>query len=213
MSPEEKEMADFLYFTATDIDQEAETEVRSRYDQFVQACGARTERQVLEQQADMDAYAEAWDNDRADYERAERAQARGELHTAAEWYRKPADNDFADSALKLAEVLERIAVLHLMTMPSNRAAASELYLVIEEASKRYIEALMAGDISFDEWEIRHERLLNYLDPSRVADDPMPTAAASAQKPWANGPRPKAKPRPPVSGNDKPYLQKSRAKGN
>jgi hypothetical protein len=213
MSQEEKEMADFLYFTATDIDQEPETEVRSRYDQFVQACRTRTERQVLEQQADMDAYAEAWDNDLADYERAERAQARGELHTAAEWYRKPADNDFADSALKLADVLERIAALHLMTMPSNRPAASELYFVIEEASKRYIEALMAGDISFDEWEIRHERLLNYLDPSRVANDPTPTTAASAQKPWANGPRPRTKPRPLASGNDKPYLQKSRAKGN
>jgi hypothetical protein len=204
MSPDEEEMADFMRLTAADIDHQSDIKTQSRYEKFVQACEARSERQVLDQQADMDAYSEAREKDLADYERAKRAEASGELHTAAEWYRKAADNDFADSALRLAEVLERIAKRHL-AMPSSRAAASELYLSIEEASKSYIAALVAGDISFDEWEIRHEQLLNHLYPSRVPNRPT---VASAEKPRKNSPKSQAKSLSLVSVDDKPDLQKT-----
>jgi hypothetical protein len=190
MSSERQELAGFMRTTAVGIDREPEAETRARYSRFLVACIARTEREVLDHQADMDAYAEARDKDLADYERAQRAEASGELHTAAEWYRKAAGNDFADSALRLAEVLERIAERHLST-PGGRAAASELHLIIEEASKSYIAALMVGDISFDEWEIRHERLLSYLNPAGVPTRPVLTIAVSADEPAANDPKSRA----------------------
>jgi hypothetical protein len=207
VSPEEKELDDFLRLTAVSIDQEPEAEARSRYAQFMEACKARTERQVLDQQADMDAYAEARDKDLADYERAERAEASGELHMAAEWYRKAADNDFADSALRLAAVLERIAERHLTT-PISRAAASELHLAIEEASKSYIAALMAGDISFDEWEIRHERLLNCLAPSGASCRPVLTIA-STDEPKTNDPNSRPESLSLASADDEPSPQQTR----
>jgi len=207
VNSQEKELADFLRFTAVGIDQVPDAEAGSRYAQFVKACKARTERQVLDQQADMDAYAEAHDKDLADYERAERAEASGELHTAAEWYRKAADNDFADSALRLADVLERIAARHL-TIPSSRAAAGELHLAIEEASKSYIAALVAGDISLDEWEIHNERLINYLDPSRASTRPVLTIAASVDEPKTHGSKSRPESLYFISGDDKPSPHKT-----
>jgi hypothetical protein len=185
---EEKEMADFLRASAANIDQAPEADTRRRYTQFMEACQARTQRQALNKQTDMDAYAEARDKDLADYKRAERAEACGDLYTAAEWYRKAADNDLADAALRLAEVLACIAERD-SSMPGSRAAASELRRVVEEASQWYITALMAGDIELDEWEIRHERLLSCLDPSKPSSRPVLTVAASTEEPQRNGPRP------------------------
>lgn len=202
MSAEEEDMACILRQSAATIEQQSETVTRRRYAQFIETCKARTKRQVLNQQAEMDTYAEAWDKDVADYERAVGAEESGDLHTAAEWYRKAAGNDFADSARKLAEVLEGIARRHL-TKPGGRAAACELQLVVEEASKAYIAAFMAGDIDEDELGPRLDQLLNYLHPARASNRPVLTIAASAEpdgeepEPSEPGPRPESLPAAPA----------------
>jgi hypothetical protein len=185
----DEEMDDFLRDSAATIDQASEAVTCRRYAEFMEACQARTERQVLNQQADMNTYAEARDKDLADYERAERAQAIGDLHMAAEWYRKAAGNEFADSALKLAKILELIAERHVAT-PGHRAASGELFHVVEEASYSYIAAYMVGDIETDELGTRLDQLINYLDPTRASSRPVLIIAASTDEPETNEPRPR-----------------------
>lgn len=172
----DKEMSAFLRRSADNIEQAPDAVTRRRYAQFMEACKARTEREVLNQQTDMDGYADARDKDLADYERAERAYANGDLHLAAEWYRKAAENDFADSALKLAEVLERILGRHFTT-PERRAASGELFHIVEEASLSYLRAYMVGDIETDEWK-GSDRLISYLDPATASTRPVLTIAVS-----------------------------------
>lgn len=180
--------------SAATIDQVSDVEMHHRYTRFMEACSARTEREVLNQQADMDGYADARDKDLADYEHAERAYTSGDLHTAAEWYRKAAENDFADSALRLAKVLESIVEQHL-ARPGCRAGSGELFRVVEDASHSYITAYMLGDIKQEELVRRLDRLINYLSPA-VATRPGLTIAVDTDpcedKQGMREPRPQGK---------------------
>lgn len=121
----------------------------------------------------MDSYADARDEDLADYERAE---AGGDLHTAAEWYRKAAENDFADAALRLATVLGTIAEQYLNRPGRRRAAPDELSFV-SEASHWYIAAYMAGDINSDDFVGSLERLIIRRDTARGSASPPPLLPA------------------------------------
>lgn len=188
MTPDE-EMSGFLRESAVTIDQASDDVTRRRYAKFLEACKARTEREVLNQQTDMDGYADARDKDLADYERAERAYAGGDLHAAAEWYRKAAENDFADSALRLANVLERIAEKHLAA-PVRRAVSDELSRVVEEASRWNIAAYTVGDIGTDEVVKRLERLMKYLDPTRPVLTIAPSTDSGAGEHEPSRPRPR-----------------------
>jgi hypothetical protein len=169
---------DELRRAAASIDEAPDAVIQRRLARFKETCDARSDREVLRQQADMDVYLEAHDKDLADYERAERAYVNGDMALAAEWYRKAADNDFADSALRLAMVLDALAEKYL-TMPGRTTTGPDEDNLVIEASHWYLTAYMAGDIERDDAVELIERLITRHDPTTASTRPVLVVATSA----------------------------------
>jgi hypothetical protein len=195
---------DDLRAAAASIDQAPDAETRRRLAQFKETCRARSDREALRDQMDMDSCVDALDKDLADYQSAEAALASGDLITAAEWFRKAAENDFSDAALRLAMVYEEIAGKHLARPGRATPGPDELHFVVE-ASTWYVAAYAAGDIESDEAGERVEQLLTRHDPAGISARPrleLVPAGADANDGTAGQPGPRS-PSPTHAGSDMP----------
>jgi hypothetical protein len=129
--------------------------------------------------ASQDADLDATQLDEAAYQLARQYHADGKLAAAARWYRTAALNDYADAALQLGYVLERLAENYLNGPLSAAVVRDELNLVID-AAQWYADALGAG--YFEEAAERVDRLISRHDPSRPRSAPHAPVARPAPDP-------------------------------
>jgi hypothetical protein len=157
-----------LRAAADTIDEASDAELQHKLDKLKEALNARTQREVLRQQAELDSL----ELDQAAYQLASQAAKDGDLANAAHWYRVAAKNDFADSPLKLAEVLGALADKYLARQESRMTVREEMELV-SEAARWYAAAYAAGDIEAAEFL---EELMARHDPTRLRARPAPSGA-------------------------------------
>jgi len=158
-----------LRAAADTIDEASDAELQYKLHKLKEALNARTQREVLRQQAELDAL----ELDQAAYQLATQAAKDGDLANAAHWYRVAAKNDFADSPLKLAEVLSALADKYL-ARPESRITIREEMELVSEAARWYAAAYAAGDIEAAEFL---EELMARHDPTRPRARPAPSGAS------------------------------------
>jgi hypothetical protein len=161
---------DDLRVAADTIDQTSDAELRRRFHQLKAAREARTQLEVLRQQAQLDSL----ELDQAAYKLAQQAEDDDDLPSAAHWYRVAAINDFADAQLKLARVLDALAGKHL-TKPESQVATRQEMDLVSEAARWYAAAYAAGDIEaaehMDNLIARHDFTRPRARPAPAADGP------------------------------------------
>lgn len=135
MTPEENLVPDVLSAAARTIGQMPEEAVQSKFAQLQQMRKARTEREIIRQQAETDSL----EGDEAAYQ-AGLMHEKSDLKKAARWYRVAAVNDFPEASLKLAKVLAALAVDHRARGEDQAAEA-----LLEEASDWWVKACAAGE--------------------------------------------------------------------
>jgi ATP-dependent exoDNAse (exonuclease V) alpha subunit len=108
VTSEETTAARALRAAARTIGQMTEASVEAKFAQLRQARNARSEREIIRQQAETDSL----ELDEAAYEAALKHEESGDLTAAARWYRAAAVNDFPGASLKLAAVLTAMAAAH-----------------------------------------------------------------------------------------------------
>lgn len=144
-----------LCAAAATIDDMPDSEIRSKFSQLARAREARSQSEVLRLRVEL----ENLELDAAAYGLARQAERAGELTTAAHWYSSAAMNDFADSPLRLARVLDRLARKHQAGSAGQAASREESYLVTE-AARWYLSAFAAGEIGatayLDDLLARHD---------------------------------------------------------
>jgi hypothetical protein len=171
---------DDLRAAAETIDQTSDAAVQRKLNQLKEARKARTSLEVLRQQAELDSL----ELDQAAYQLASQSADDGDLPSAAHWYRVAAINDFGDSPLKLAKVLDSLAATYL-TKPESRMATREEMDLVSEAARWYAAAYAAGDIEaaelLDNLVARHDPTRPRARPNLVAvkaeTDPSKSACA------------------------------------
>jgi TPR repeat protein len=146
---------DDLRAAADTIDEASEAELQRKLDKLKEAANARTELEVLRQQGELDSL----ELDQAAYQLAGQAVEDGDLTSAARWYRVAAMNDFADSPLKLAQVLGTLAD-ECLAKPKSRVTSRDEMNLVSEAARWYASAYAAGDFEaanlLDELIARHD---------------------------------------------------------
>jgi hypothetical protein len=169
---------DDLRAAADTIDEASDAELQRKLDKLKEAITARSQREVLRQQAELDSL----ELDQAAYQLASQAAEDGDLANAAHWYRVAAINDFADSQLKLAGILGALADKYLVR-PESRVTTREEMDLVSEAARWYAAAYAAGDLEaakfLDELIARHDPTRPRARPTLVAasDDMDRTAHA------------------------------------
>jgi hypothetical protein len=158
---------DDLRAAADTIDEASDAELRHKLGKLKETRNARTRREVLRQQAELDSL----EFDEAAYQLASQSAEDNDLRNAAHWYRVAAMNDFADSPLKLARVLDALADKYL-ARPENRVTNREELDLVSEAARWYAAAYAAGDIEAENYL---DLLIARHDPTR----PRPRATLSA----------------------------------
>jgi hypothetical protein len=157
---------DALRAAARTIGQMPEADIRSKFAQLQAARKARTEREILRQQAEADSV----ELDEAAYEAAARHEEAGDLESAVRWYRAAAANDFPGASLRLAMVLDALAAEHYAKAETAVGEA-----LSEESRVSAAKAFAAGEVGASEFI---EELDARLDPARAAasppTDPEPT---------------------------------------
>jgi hypothetical protein len=150
---------DSLRNAAATIGEISSAELRYKLSQLRQVREARSQLEVLRQHSEFNTL----ELDKAAYQLASQAQADGDLHTAARWYRAAALNDFANASLELAKILHSLADRYLADAESQLFEHEEMLLGVE-AAHWYVAAFVAGEIEaasfLDELIARH-------DPSRL----------------------------------------------
>lgn len=147
-----------LRAAAATVGQMREAELQDRFRQLQRARAARTPREVLRQQAELDSL----ELDEAAYQLASQATTEGNLAEAVRWYRIAAVNDFADAPLRLATVLDAL---------SARPDMREERGLVTEAATWYLAAFLAGDLEGrDPLDGLIARLDEPADASAPADD-------------------------------------------
>ena len=155
MTPEETQLRDVLSAAARTIGQMPEDAVRSRFAQLQQMSKARTEREIIRQQAEADSV----EGDEAAYQAGLMYDERSDLEKAVRWYRAAAVNDFPGASLKLA-----IALAALAAECRARGETHAEEALVEEASDWCVKACAAGEFvegeteAFDLMEELNERL-------------------------------------------------------
>lgn len=171
MIPEEIPEADVLSAAARTIGQMPEEAVQSKFAHLRQMSKARTEREIIRQQAETDSL----EGDEAAYQ-AGLMHEKSDLKQAARWYRAAAVNDFPGAALKLAKVLTALAAEHYGRGETHAGEA-----LIEEASDWCVKACAAGEFVEGEAEAFDlmEELNARLDPDYRRAEPGSGSPATA----------------------------------
>jgi TPR repeat protein len=172
MTPEEAPGADVLGSAARTIGQMHEDAVQSKFAQLQQMRRARTEREIIRQQAEADSL----EGDEAAYQ-AGLVHEESDLKKAARWYRAAAVNDFPGASLKLAKVLAMQAEEHYARGETHTGEA-----LIEEASDWCVKACAAGELVEGETEPFDlmEELNARLDPDFRKPEPGSGSPAAGQ---------------------------------
>lgn len=151
-----------LRAAAGTIGQMSGAELQDKLGQLRRARAARTPREVLRQQAELDSL----ELDQAAFKLASQAHADGNLAEAARWYRVAAANDFADASFKLATVLDALSARYLA-----RSDLREERGLVTEAANWYLAAFLVGDLEErDPLDCLIARLDVPGDASLTADD-------------------------------------------
>ncbi len=175
-----------LRAAADAINRMSSTDLERALKQLKERRNARTQMEVLQQQTEL----ASLELERAAYQLASEAEAKGDLSSAARWYSAAALNDFADATLRLAKILDALAEKHLHARQGNVMTREERDLV-SEACRWYSDAVAAGEVEADE-------LLDKLIERHLGRSRRNTAVAGTIKP---GPQPSGDPRQlrPTSG--------------
>jgi TPR repeat protein len=171
MTPEETPEADVLSAAARTIGQMPEEAIQSKFAELQQLRKARTEREIIRQQAETDSL----EGDEAAYQ-AGLMYEDSDLKKAARWYRAAAVNDFPGASLKLAQVLAALAAEHYGRGETHAGEA-----LIEEASDWCVKACAAGEFvegETDAFDLMEE-LNARLDPDFRRADPGSSSPATA----------------------------------
>jgi hypothetical protein len=150
---------DALLAGARTIGQMPEADIRSKFAQLQAARKARTDVEILRQQAEADSV----ELDEAAYEAAARHEEAGDLESAVRWYRAAAANDFPGASLRLAMVLDTLAAEHYAKAETALAEA-----LSEESWASASKAFAAGEVGASEFI---DELYARLDPRRAAAPP------------------------------------------
>ncbi|HET7015985.1 MAG TPA: hypothetical protein VFI65_18830 [Streptosporangiaceae bacterium] len=133
-----------LHAARATIDQMPEIDLRFRFIVLAEARNSRTELDVVRQQSDTDSLA----FNEAAYRLAGLAHDDGDLLGAARLYRLAAQDDFADSSLRLATVLDSLAAQHQSgsrASSQQRKCENEVKLVCD-AAHWYLLAYADGNM-------------------------------------------------------------------
>ncbi len=172
MTPEEtreearEEALEVLRAAARTIGQVPEADIESKFAQLQEARKARTEREIIRQQAETDSL----ELDEAAYLVGLKHEESGDLRAAERWYRAAAVNDFPGASLRLASVLNALAAEH-----HARAETQAEEALIEEAHEWGAMAFGAGEDGASEL---NEELNARLDPDRPTAQPAAPASPS-----------------------------------
>jgi tetratricopeptide (TPR) repeat protein len=150
---------DALRAAASTIGQMSEADIRSKFAQLQAARTARTDREILRQQAEADSV----ELDEAAYEAAVRHEEAGDLESAVRWYRAAAVNDFPGASLRLAMALDVLAAEHYAKAETALGEA-----LSEESRDSAAKAFAAGEVGASEFI---DELDARLDPARAAAPP------------------------------------------
>jgi TPR repeat protein len=162
MTPE-----DALRAAARTIGQMPEADIQRKFTQLQEARKARSQREFLRQQAEIDSL----ELDEAACQAGLKSEEDGDLKAAARWYHAAAVNDFPEASLRLAMILGAMAAEYRTEAESQPTKA-----LIVEALEWYAKAFAAGEIEDDELI---DELIVRLDSGRLRTQPAASAPANA----------------------------------
>jgi hypothetical protein len=158
---DEPKLEEAVRAAARTIGEMPETDIRSKFAQLQTSRRARSEDEIIRQQAETDSL----ELDEGAYQAALKHEESGDLKAAARWYRAAAVNDFPGASIRLASVLKTLAAEH-----HDRGETQAEQALIEDASQWCMKAGAAGEggalALIEELETR-------LDPDQMQADPAP----------------------------------------
>ena len=135
---------DDLYAAAETIDEASDIDLSRRFSAMRAARKARTWRDICRLQAEIDSFT----LNEAAYQLGRQACHAGDLDSAARWYQHAALDDFADSQLMLAKVLDSLTrqCLEGLEFSTPQRRSQEGLHLISKAVRWYTSAYASGEL-------------------------------------------------------------------
>ena len=132
----EAQVDEALAVAARTIGEMPEADIRARFARLQAARRARSEDEIIRQQAEFDSI----ELDEGAYQAGVKHEESGDLQSAARWYRAAAVNDFPGASLRLAGVLRDLAAEHRARGETHAEQA-----LVEDALQWAVKAAGAGE--------------------------------------------------------------------
>jgi hypothetical protein len=159
---------DGLRAAARTIGQMPEADIRRKFAQLQEARKARSQHEILRQQAELDSL----ELDEAAYQAGVKSEEDGDIRTAARWYHAAAVSDFPGASLRFASVLDALAAEYGTSAGESQLRTAMIMDALEWCAKAFAAGEDgAGDLI--------ETLTAHLDPARLQAQPPPAAPTSA----------------------------------